>query len=326
MKPNTIFSSFNAFIGVDVGKETLVLCHHSSREVITIANDATAISGFMATCPHWLEGAYWVVDTTGGWERMLISQLLAQNVSVHSADGRRVKSFARSLGRLAKTDAIDAALLARYGAERHAQLVVCQLADEALYLLQNLVTRRGQLVIYAQEEKQRLSSPLPERLRILIEMNLACLTDQLEQLEHDIALCIQHDNHLRAKAALMQEMPGIGPHTAALLLAQMPELGQLDRRQIAALAGLAPYARDSGKMTGRRSTYGGRHAIKKALFLAALNAIRARTGPLKEFYTRLLEAGKAKKCALIALARKIITILNARLREKLFHQPTHFCR
>jgi transposase len=183
------------------------------------------------------------------------------------------------------------------------------------------VTRRGQLARYAKEEKQRLSGPLPEKLRFMIEASLEQLQEQLGAIEQEIAACIKSNAELAKKAELMQELPGVGPQTAAFLLAEMPELGQIDRKAIASLAGLAPHAYDSGKMNGRRTTWGGRRQVKAALFLAALNAVRSRENALRTFYERLLEAGKSKRCALVAVARKLVTILNARLKEKFYIQP-----
>ncbi len=280
----------------------------------------------MAAHAPWLDGGYFVVDTTGGWERPLIGALLTAAVCVHRADGRRVKSFARSLGKLAKTDAIDAGVLARYGHDRHAELFLCQIADDSLFLLQNLVTRRGQIARYAKEEKQRLSASLPHKVRFLVEQNLETLRDQIATIEHEIAVCLEQDEALNAKAAILQTLPGIGPQTTAFLLAEMPELGHLNRKQIASLAGLAPHAHDSGKMTGRRTTYGGRRQVKAALFLAALNAARAKNNPLRDFYTRLINAGKSKRCALVAVARKLITIINAKLRDSFFTRQQFMSR
>lgn len=316
-------TSFQHFIGVDVGKDTLVLCRYGSPETISVSNTPSGITELFSTYKSWFEGSYVVVDTTGGWERSLIISLLGCNLTVHRADGRKVKSFARSLGKLAKTDAIDAAILARYGHDRHQELFICQLADDSLFLLQNLVTRRSQLATYAKEEKQRLSGPLPQKLRFLIEQHLESLQEQLETIEKEIAVCLKENPILQAKAELLKTMPGIGPQTAPFLLAELPELGQLDRKQIAAIAGLAPYAYDSGRMNARRRTYGGRRHVRAALFLAALNAIRAKDSTLRTFFLRLTEAGKSKRCALIAVARKIITILNAKLRDNFFPQM-HF--
>lgn len=321
MQNNGSAPSFQHFIGVDVGKETLVIHRHGTFDHTEIPNTTQGIADFLTDHPTWLDNSYFVVDTTGGWERPLIVALLSIGVCIHRADGRKVKSFARSLGKLAKTDAIDATVLARYGHDRHAELPLCALADETVFLLQSLVTRRAQLAVYAKEEKQRLSGQIPEKMRSLIQNHLEHLQEQIATIEEEIARCISSDPLLSQKAELMKTLPGIGPQVSALLLAEMPELGQLDRREIAALAGLAPYAYDSGKMSGRRTTYGGRKQVKTALFLAAINAVRAKDNTLKAFYARLLENGKSKRCALVAVSRKLITILNGKIRDA-FYQPT----
>jgi transposase len=314
-------ADFQHFFGVDVGKETLVVCQYGLPQTETYVNDSTGIAALLAKHLPALEPTYVVVDSTGGWERTLIEALLEKKVAVHCADGRKVKAFSRSLGQLAKTDALDAAILARYGHDRHKELILCALADDSLRLLQSLITRRSQLVTYRKEEKQRLSGPLPNKLRLMIEEHLGHLLVQLELLEAEITTLLEQHAPLKEKATELQTVAGIGPQTATFLLAEMPELGQLDRKKIAALAGLAPYAYDSGKMFGRRTTYGGRRHVRAALFLAALNASRAKDSPLSTFCARLIENGKSKRCALVATARKIITILNAKLKEKFFAQP-----
>ena len=318
--PTLASAGFARFIGVDVGKAELVACLHGGAGVTGFANSAAGIDGWLAAHAGQLADAYVVVDATGGWERTLIAALLAKGATVHRADGRKVKSFARSLGVLAKTDALDARLLARYGHDRHRELSTAILADEQLFLLKGLVTRRSQVALYAKEEKQRLSGPLPERVRFLTERHLDCLGEEIDAIETEIHACIHACPALRGKAELMMKLQGIGPLTAALLLAEMPELGQLDGKQIASLAGLAPHAHDSGKMNGKRTTWGGRKIVKSALFLAALNAVKAKEkdNRLRAFYQKLLANGKSKRCALIATARKIIVILNARLKEKFF--------
>jgi transposase len=314
------------FIGIDVGKTELVACLQGNAALPPFPNTAAGISQFLENHQAWWENAYVVVDATGGWERAVITALLAKKVTVHRADGRKAKSFARSLGQLAKTDALDAKLLARYGKERHMDLPTVALADENLHLLQSLVTRRTQLALYAEQEKQRLSAPLPHKVRCLTEQHPDHLLQNIEDIEAEIATCIDSTEDLRKKAELMATIPGIGAQTSARLLAEMPELGQLDRKQIASLARLAPYAFDSGKMQGRRSTYGGRTHVKAALFLAALNAAHAKDNPFRAFYEKLLKAGKSKRCALIATARKIIVTLNAKLRDTFFPQPKFMSR
>jgi transposase len=326
MKTIESSQTFQHFVGVDVGKETLVAQHFATRQLIEFPNTSDGIANFLQGHAAWLKNGYFVVDTTGGWERPLIGDLIAAGVTVHRADGRRVKSFARSLGKMAKTDAIDASVLARYGHDRHAELFQCQLANESLFLLKNLVTRRGQLARYAKEERQRLSGPLPNKVRFLVEQNLDALCEQMTIIEQEISLCLENDTTLKRKAEILQTVPGVGPQTAAFLLAEMPELGQLNRKQIASIAGLAPHAYDSGKMSGRRTTYGGRRHVKAALFFAALNAARSKNNPLGDFYTRLVNAGKPKRCALIAVARKIITIINARLQNHHCIQPEFMSR
>ena len=312
--------SFQRHIGVDVGKEELVFYQEESKELHSIPNTAQGIEDFLTAHPHWLVDAFFVVDSTGGWERPLIASLLTKNLQVHRADGRKVKSFTRSLGCLAKTDAIDAKMLARYAKERQPDLRRCVLAEDSVHLLQSLLTRRQQLATHLKEEKQRHSAPLSSKVIFLIEQHIDLLTDHLEAIEAEIHACIEADACLRERADILLEIPGIGQYIAAFLLAEMPEIGQTDRKKIAS------HAYDSGKMHGRRTTFGGRIHVKHMLFLVALNAVRSKENPFRTFYERLINAGKSKRCALIVTARKIVTVANARLKEKYFLQPQNMSR
>jgi transposase len=318
MHNNISRPSYQHFVGVDVGKFSLVFCRHGERQCVEYPNSPEGIRDFFSSHSAWLQNGFFIVDTTGNWERSLIESLLAEGIPVHRTDGRRVKSFARSLGKLAKTDSIDAGILARYGHDRHQDLFLCELADEKVSILQTLVTRRSQLVIYAKEEKQRLSGKVDDRMHELICYNLDQLNAQIEKLNLEIEECIDSDVKMKLKSQIMQESAGIGSKTSAFLLAQLPELGYLNCKEIAALSGLAPHARDSGQMNARRTTYGGRQDVKSVMFLAAINAVRCKDSTLREFYMQLISKGKTKRCALIAVARKMITILNAKIRDTLY--------
>lgn len=250
-----------------------------------------------------------VMEASGGYERACADGLAGAGLAVAVVNPRQIRRFAGALGRLAKTDAVDAALIADYGARirppaRHRP-------DPARSRLAALVARRRQLVAMAVVERQRAD---PDRLDDAvvddIARHLRFLEESLADIERRIAALIADHPLWSHLAAALQAVKGVGPQTATALLTHLPELGTIGRRQIAALAGLAPIARDSGTTRGRRFVQGGRTALKTALYLAALSAARFNPA-LKTFYQRLRHNGKPPKAALVAVARKLLTILNA---------------
>lgn len=301
-------------VGIDVAKSHLDL--HLLPEgrgwqiTYTPAELAHLIDGLLAARIDLV-----VMEASGGYERICADALAGAGLAVAIVNPRRIRRFAGALGRLAKTDAIDAALIADYGdrirpATRHSP-------DPARNRLAALVTRRRQLVAMTVVERQRADpGHLDHIIADDIARHLRFLDQSLADIERRIAALIaDHPLWSRLSSAL-QTIKGVGPHTATALITQMPELGTVGRRQIAALAGLAPVNRDSGTSRGRRFVQGGRLPVKTALYLAALSA--ARFNPiLKTFYQRLKDAGKPSKSALVAVARKLLTILNAIARQAL---------
>lgn len=300
------------FIGCDVGKSSIVVFDSNSGRLARLANLPDALAAFAADLD---EATLVICEATGGYEAILLAALSAAGRSVHRADARKVKAFIRSLGTLGKSDTIDARALAAYGAERHHRLTRWQPRDAERDRLQALVSARQELVRQRVACSNRLaapgSGPVAERLGRI----LALMKEEIAGIEKDIDALIGSCPSLARSVATLRTIGGIGATTAAALIALMPELGTLQRRQAAALAGLAPHPRQSGDRDHYRRTRGGRPEIRQTMFMAALAA--ARHDPLlSSFYERLRGNGKKPLVALIATMRKMITIANARLRDQ----------
>ena len=310
--------TYTYFIGIDIGKEFFeVGCHDTPLQTRRFANDLQGFSAFAEACAPKLSQALVVMEATGGYEAALLHWLLGRGVSTHRADPRAASYFIRSLGKRAKTDRLDACALARYAAERHGELPLARMQEEALIQLQSLLARRGDLVSMRVAESNRLKHPQYQTLRASVQTVLQVLGAEIKALEKAIDALVRQSSLLRAKLKIMTNVPGIGKQTAYTLLGLMPELGQLNRRQAASLAGCAPHPRDSGKISGYRATTGGRRTIKRALFMAAM-AARNFHPELKGFYQRLISNGKKPMVALTAIMRKLVTILNAKIRDEIY--------
>ncbi len=297
-------------LGIDISKTRLDGYAWPAGEARGLANDARGIGAVVAWALRL--GAFVVVEATSSYDQPVLRALEAAGLSFHRCNPRKARDFARAAGFLAKTDAVDARMLAAYGAAL--ALRPTPAVSAARLDLKALVSRRDQLVELRKMERTRLAEAsqgwLVDSLRGLIET----LSAQVAALDEKIASCIEADAELAEGWAIARSAPSIGPVTAAVLLAEMPELGQVDRRGVAALAGLAPLACDSGAFKGRRRIWGGRKRVRDALYMAALSATRA--GPFQSLYRRMVEAGKPPKVAIIAIARKLLVALNAAFRDK----------
>jgi transposase len=298
------------FVGIDVAVDRLDVHLRPGGLAWAAANDPAGQAAVAARLAA-LGVALVVVEASGGYERPLVAELAAAAVPVAVVNPRQARDFARAVGQLAKTDALDAALLARYGeAVRPAPR---PLPDAEARQLADLVARRRDLVGMQAAEKQRLgraSGPI----RADIEAHLAWLRGRLAELERRIAALVAANAAWAATAALLASAPGVGPVVAATLLAGLPELGKLTRQEVAALVGVAPLNRDSGRMRGTRGCRGGRAEVRRVLYLAAGTAVQ-HNPTLRAFRERLLKAGKPPKVALVACLRKLLTILNAMVRD-----------
>ena len=302
-------------LGFDVSKDTLTVFEARSSspspKPCVIDNTAAAIRRFLKSLKR-VDLA--ICEPTGGHEHVLLAELMAANIACHRVDALKVKAFIRSFGTLAKTDALDAEALARYGKDRWERLSLFQPPSADRRMLTALVARREDLVAIKVAEQNRSKGPADKVIKASLAAMLKAVVGQIEAIEAEIKALIEKSPQLRAAFRHMQSLPGVGTVIAATLLAHMPELGTLQRRQAASLAGVAPHANDSGQFKGHRTMRGGRAEVRRLLFLAALAASRAK-GPLREVYQRLVQSGKKPIVAIGALMRKIIVILNAKLRD-----------
>jgi transposase len=294
-----------------VGKATIVVFDSRASRTRTVANTLEALSALVLTFePTCLI----ICESTGGYEATLLQAALIAGRPAHRACARKVKAFIRSFGTLGKTDAIDARALAAYGTDRHARLARWQAPDQSRDRLQALVLTRRDLVAQRQATANRLQAPGAEPVITYLQAVIDCLESQIKTLDRDIATLISSQPALAKADAALQAIAGFGPKTAAGLIALMPELGQLNRRQAAALAGLAPHPIQSGTVDRYRPVRGGRPEVKRLLFMAAM--VAAKSNPdLKTFYQRLCQAGKKPIVALTAVMRKLVIIANATIRD-----------
>jgi transposase len=306
----------DAYIGIDVARDSLEVASRPTGEHWQVTND---LAGIAALIPQLqaLKPSLIVLEATGGMELPLLAALGSAGLPVVAVNPRQVRDFAKAIGKLAKTDAIDALVLAHFAdALRPA---VRPLPDAATQALGALVTRRRQLVeMLTAEENRRKTAPTT--IRADIQAHIAWLRNRLKGVDKELSQAVRTSPLWREQENLLRSVPGIGPVVSVTLLADLPELGALDRKQVAALVGLAPLNRDSGTMRGKRTIWGGRATVRAALYMAAL--VGSRRNPiLRALYLRLLAAGKTKKVALTACMRKLLTILNALLKHHTYWAP-----
>jgi len=305
---------YQNFIGIDIGKFKFVVAVLNKKTIAEYDNSSDGIAKFIKDYQDALPDALVIMETTGGYELELLYTLCGHNFHVHRANTRKVKNFIRSLGCEAKTDALDAKALARYGEERFKILTLFKPQSKQAVILFQLVQRRNDLKQMMVAEKNRFRELSDNVVQKSIKKIIKVLEAQIELMTSQIKEIIASDAMLSKKLKILKTVPGIGDIVAFELLILLPELGQLTRKKIASLAGLAPKAKDSGTFSGYRRTGYGRGGIKAILFMAAM-AARNSNSSLKEFYEKLIAKGKKKMVALVALMRKIIVISNARLRE-----------
>jgi transposase len=310
-------STSHACVGIDVAKDSLDVCLLPTEQAFTVTNDPAGFRQLVQQLPA-AGTCLVVIEATGGYQRRVVAALVAAGHTVAVVNPRQVRDFARGLGILAKTDRLDARVIARFG--EHAQPRPVQISSEKQAELQELVTRRRQLVELRTAEKNRLETATAKTVRKNIRHMLEQLDKQVGQLEDQIDEFLDSDPELASKAALLDTVPGVGAVTITSLLVELPELGRLNRGQIAALVGVAPFNRDSGKFHGRRAIWGGRAAVRSVLYMAALTARRCNS-VIREFAKRLEAAGKPFKVVLTACMRKLLVILNTMVKFNLPWNP-----
>lgn len=301
-----------AYVGIDVSKDRLDVHLLPEGKSFAVTRDGAGLSS-LTTLLLERGVALVVLEATGGFEITVAAALAGARLPTAVTNPRQIRSFARAAGRLAKTDALDAEIIARFGEQMRPEPRA--VPDEQALLLAELVTRRTQLIEMIKAEGNRERQARGARVARRLKAHGEWLRKELQELETDIGDTVRGSPIWRETEDLLVSVPGIGPTTARALIAEMPELGKLDRRSSAALAGLAPIARDSGKFRGRRFIGGGRKSVRTALYMATV--VAARYNPaIRAFFKTLRARGKPFKVALTAAMRKLLTILNAVLREK----------
>ncbi len=298
-------------VGIDVAKARLDVCVLPTGQTLSVNNDDDGIAQVIALLKQHTV-ALVLLEATGRYERRVASELLETGFNVAVVNPRQARDFARALGKLAKTDKIDAATLAQFAQLGHARL--CEKQPQNRTLLDDLVTRRRQVTQMMAMEKTRQQIPQDKATRAMIVRIIRVLEQQREDLDRRIARLIESDDDWKNKRDLMTSVPGIGQTTASQLVADLPELGKLNRQQIAALVGVAPINRDSGTLRGKRTIFGGRASVRCALYMAAFCAMKFNP-VIRRFAERLRAAGKPFKVIVVAAMRKLLTILNVMLKE-----------
>ena len=305
------------FVGIDVAKDRLDVHLRPGGESFAVARDGEALAALVerlrALAPRLI-----VMEATGGYETVVASAIGAAQLPLAVVNPRQIRDFARATGKLAKTDRLDAAAIAHFA--EAIRPPVRPIADAEAQALGELVARRRQVIEMIVAEGNRRRRATQRRVIRAIERHLAVLQAELSDLDGDIDSAIRDTPAWQEDADLLASVPGIGPATLRTLIAELPELGHLSRRQIAALVGVAPINRDSGTLRGRRAIAGGRSAVRTALFMPTI--VASRSNPvIAAYYKKLRAAGKTAKQALIACMRKLIVILNAILRDRKPWQP-----
>ena len=304
------------YVGIDISKDHLDVCLMPGDQRLTLNNDAKGLDQLTERLSKEASPLI-VMEATGGYDVPIAATLLSKGLPAAIVNPKRVRDFARAMGRLAKTDSIDAYVLARFAQEMKPQ--IRSFPSEKERFIKELVSRRQQLIDVRTAEKNRLYRAVSPQVKKSIQLIIDTVNQQIREIEKQLDDEIKDNPALHEKDHIIQSVPGVGPQTSRTLLAALPELGGLSGKQIASLVGVAPFNRDSGKMRGRRMVAGGRTSVRKLLYMAALVASR-HNKIVKEFYSRLRNSGKKAKVAIVACIRKLVVILNAMLKKK-----QHFC-
>lgn len=299
------------FVGVDVSKSTLDVCIDSESEILHVAYDDKGVSAICARLKSQAPTLI-VLEATGGLEMRLACELAAQGLSVAIINPRQARDFAKATGQLAKTDRVDAAVLAAFAKAIRPQ--ARPVKDEQTRALDDMVSRRRQLIANRVQETLRLDTAVSKPLQKSLKVHIVWLDKRIAEIDEDLSHRLKASDVWRAKDDLLRGIPGVGAVTTVTLLAKCPELGALNRREIAALAGVAPLANDSGKHHGKRFVWGGRADVRAVLYMATLSAKRSNPA-IKAFANRLKQAGKPAKIVIVACMRKLLTIMNAMLKN-----------
>jgi len=300
------------YVGIDVGKTWLDVARWGSEEVWRVSNEEAGVAAVIQRLGEWGPTLI-VVEASGGYEQMVVQTMLLKGLPVAVVNPTRVRALSKATGKLAKTDQIDARLIAEYGCKIQPEALEPKEANEIR--LNALITRREQWVEMRASEQNRLGT-VTNSLQADIREHIEWLSTRIEGLETQIQELIDSLPGWQTLAQHLDSIPGVGLITAVTVISEMPELGQLDRQKIASLAGLAPFNRDSGQRRGQRRIFGGRKGIRRVLYMAALSASKCNP-VIRSMFERLMKSGKKFKVAITACMRKLLTIMNALARDQL---------
>jgi transposase len=300
------------YIGIDIAKASFDVVHHETKEHRKYNYTDNGVN----RCLKWLSALkpdLVLMESTGGYERRMVNELMSRSVPVNSINPKRIRDFAKAQGLLAKTDRIDAFIIAQYAAvfEPQPRVHVDQISAQAA----DLAARRRQLIHMRTQEKNRKEHAHDKSIADSIDAVIKALDEQIKKIDNDIQANIDRLPELKEKVEILESVPGVGKPTARMLVCQLPELGLLNRREIASLVGLAPINRDSGRFRGKRMITGGRHHVRTLLYMPTMVATRYNP-VIKDYYQKLVKQGKKKMVALTAAMRKMLTILNAMMANK----------
>lgn len=305
------------YLGIDVSKRTLDVCvlreGDSHGESYTVKNDHEGVDEILSRLEDLGAGPEIVVmEATGKYERLAATQIAAAGVPVAIVNPRQARDFAKAMGQLAKTDKIDAFVLARFARAMEPEASV--IPDEESIALQGILARRRQLIEMRTAESNRLKMASDKALARRIKAHVEWLDREVSRTDEDLDRAVEDNDAFKARESMLRSVPGVGRVLARTLLAELPELGETTHKRLCALVGVAPFNRDSGQRSGKREAWGGRASVRAALYMGTLVATRFNP-VIKEFYERLLDAGKPKKVAIVACMRKLLSILNALMRD-----------
>ena len=299
------------YVGIDIGKHQLDVSFYPTDKHQLVDNTPEAIANLIIELESY-DLQRIVIEATGGYEQELLVRCIQKNLPVSMINPRQARDFAKATGKLAKTDKIDSLLLAKFG--QVMQPTLTKLKENDVKELTHYVNRRIQLIQMQSTEKCRLESAC-EIIKIRIHEHLSWLTSEIAEIEKIITKLIENNHSLSKQDAILRSVPGIGARSASTIIGLLPELGKLNRKRIAALVGVAPFNCDSGKRRGKRAIWGGRADVRKALYMATFSAIRFNP-KIKNFFIELTERGKPYKVAVIACMRKLLGIINVRMRDQ----------
>lgn len=299
------------FAGIDVSKSTLDVCIEPLEQVLHVAYNEAGI-GQVTKCLKEVSPALIVIEATGGLEVRIATELASVGLQVAVINPRQVRDFAKATGQLAKTDRVDAAVLAAFAKAIRPQ--ARPLKDADTRALDDMVSRRRQLIDMRVQETLRLGTAASKQMQKSLKQHIAWLDKRIAEVDGDLTKQLRESDVWRAKDDLLRSIPGVGNVTTRTMLGKCPELGTLNRREIAALAGVAPLANDSGKHRGKRFVWGGRADVRAVLYMAAVSAIRCNDA-IRAFAERLKKAGKPPKVVIVACMRKLLTIMNSMLKN-----------